>query len=207
MNFPTYIRAALFIASACMSTTLLAQTLVKDDNGFVTGINALEVDGATYNVRFEQGSDGAYDSVFGSRTPTFLNNSSGARTAVDAIAGILNNTTPPSSLDGLDNVYTEIWVPFELKELEDSCYAPDNSLDVVSWTYRQNVADPAAEWVQGSPTCARRTSITTRVYHVTFATPASVPTSVPAMPTYLLAVLAGVLALAGAIRSRVASRY
>lgn len=57
--------------------------------------NALEVDGATYNVRFETGSDNSYDSVFGSRTPVFLNNSTGARTAIDAIAGILNSTTSP----------------------------------------------------------------------------------------------------------------
>lgn len=209
MIAPDYVRIAFFITSAFMSSTLLAQTLVKDENGFITGVDALEVDGATYNIRFETGSDGSYDSVFGSNTPTFLNNSTGARSAIEVIVGVLNSTNPPSSLSGFQAPWTEIRVPYELKELSESCYAPDNSLDAVAYTYRQNFADPAGEWFNAAPTCYRRAAASAQNQHVTFElVPApAVATPVPAMPMYLLAVLAGLLAVAGAIRSRTTSRY
>jgi len=209
MGLSTVFRLATFFGAVSLSTAIYAQELVEDDNGFVTGINALEVDGATYNVRFEAGSDGSYDSVYGSNTPTFLNNSSGAQAAIEAIVSVLNSTNPPSSLAGFQNPHTEILVPYQLKELSESCYAPNNSLDVVAFTYRQNFADPAGEWFNAAPTCYPRAQGYTQNQHVIFesAPASSVATPVPAMPMYLLAVLAGLLAVAGAIRNRAASRY
>lgn len=209
MGLSTFFRSATFFGALFLSAALHAQELVKDENGLVTGINALEVDGATYNVRFEAGSDGSYDSVYGSNTPAFLNNLSGARAAIEAIVGVLNSTNPPSSLAGFQNPWTEIRVPYELKELSESCYAPDNSLDVVAVTYRQNFADPAGEWFDAAPTCYRRAAPSAQNQHVIFelAPASSVATPVPTMPMYLLAVLAGLLALVGTIRARVRSRF
>jgi len=80
---------------------------------------------------------------------------------------------------------------------------------VVAVTYKQNFADPAGEWFNAAPTCYQRAQTSTQNQHVIFesAPASSVATPVPAMPMYLLAVLAGLLAVAGAIRNRAASRY
>ena len=174
MNFSLLLRSSTLFGGVVLSSSLLAQTLIKDENGLVTGICALEVDGTTYNVRFESGSDGSYDSVFGSNTPTFLNNSAGALSAIEEIAGVLNSTNPPSSLSGFQDPHTEIRVPYELKELSDSCYAPDNSLDAVAYTYRQNFADPAGEWFDASPTCYNRATTSAQNQHVVFTQSPSV---------------------------------
>ena len=209
MGPSTLFRLATFFGAVFLSTAIYAQELVEDDSGFVTGLNALEVDGATYNVRFEAGSDGSYDSVYGSNTPAFLNNSSGARAAIEAIVGVLNSTNPPSSIAGFQNPWTQIHVPYQLKELSESCYAPNNSLDVVAFTYRQNFADPAGEWYDAAPTCYQRAATSAQNQHVIFelAPASSVATPVPTVPMYLLAVLAGLLAVAGAIRNRASSRH
>ena len=209
MGLSSFFRAAAFLGAVCLSASLYAQELVTDENGFVTGISSLSVGGATYNVGFEAGSDGSYDGVYSSNTPTFLNNQTGARAAIEAIVSVLNSTTPPSSLAGFQDPWTEIRVPYELKELSDSCYAPDNTLDVVAYTYRQNFADPAGEWFDAAPTCYRRAGISDQNRHVTFALipPPVVAAPVPAMPMYLLAAFAVLLALMGAVWVRVSSRF
>lgn len=209
MGLSNFFRTTAFLGAVCLSASLYAQELVTDENGFVTGIDALRVDGATYNVGFEAGPDGSYDGVYGSNTPTFLDNPTGARAAIEAIVGVLNSTTPPSSLTGFQDPWTEILVPYELKELSDSCYAPNNSLDVVAYTYRQNFAEPAGEWFDAAPTCYERAAGSGQNQHVTFElipTPV-VATPVPAMPVYLLAALVGLLALMGTIWGRVSSRF
>lgn len=209
MGLSSFFRTTAFLGAVCLSASLYAQELVTDESGFVTGIDALRVDGATYNVGFEAGPDGSYDGVYGNNTPTFLDNSIGARAAIEAIVGVLNSTTPPSSLTGFQDPWTEIVVPYELKELSDSCYAPNNSLDVVAYTYRQNFAEPAGEWFDAAPTCYKRAAGSGQKRHVTFElipTPV-VATPVPAMPVYLLAALVGLLALMGTIWGRVSSRF
>ena len=174
MNFSLYLRSSTLLGGLVLSSSLLAQTLIEDENGLVTGICALDVEGTTYNVRFESGADGSYDSVFGSNTPTFLNNSAGASSAIEAIVGVLNSTNPPSSLSGFQDPWTEIRVPYQLKELSDSCYAPDNSLDLVAYTYRQNFADPAGEWFNAAATCYKRAATSALNQHVVFTqTPSS----------------------------------
>ena len=168
MGFQIRRLSLTFFGAVVLSSSSVAQTLIEDENGLVTGICALEVKGATYNVRFESGSDGSYDGVFGSNTPTFLNNPTGASSAVEAIADVLNSTNPPSSLSGFQDPWTEIFVPYELKELSESCYEPDNSLDAEAYTLRQNFADPAGEWFDAGPTCYRRASANDLAQHVVF---------------------------------------
>ena len=63
-------------------------TVVESSGNVAIGITDLEIDGRLYDVKFSPWA--AYDDVFATRTPTFLNNEAGARAALIAVHAVLN---------------------------------------------------------------------------------------------------------------------
>ena len=97
--------------------------------GAATGIEGLVIDGVTYNVTFYHAS---YTTVYGSTTPTFLGNNSGATDAAAALAAALN-ALGVTGLSGISDQSSEaILVPeFNFGSFEENyaafCSAVDNA--------------------------------------------------------------------------------
>jgi hypothetical protein len=93
--------ALALLLGATVAMPAQADTLVGTTSN-PTGIDGLNVDGTTYDVTFVNGS---YNSVYGSATPSFFGNATGAADAAQAIkTGLDDLNVQPVAL-------TEILVP------------------------------------------------------------------------------------------------
>lgn len=84
---------AVLLLTASFITPAHASLITLDGNGYATGITNLGIGGSSYDVTFNVGS---FNSVFGfdptpNIVPLFDGDSSGANTARDAIADLLNS--------------------------------------------------------------------------------------------------------------------
>lgn len=87
--------ALVFLLGA---TKALAVPILVTSGGDTIGINSLDVNGVLYNVSWQEGS---YNAVFGSDTPTFLGDSTGAQDAANAIISFFNGqSVEPIDLGG-----------------------------------------------------------------------------------------------------------
>ena len=148
------------LAFALTASVAQAVPMLEGPPTAATGITGLEVSGMEYDVSFSVAS--SYDDLFGSSTPTFLGDETGAEAVRDAILDVLIT----NAVTGITNLPTDLvnnlFVPWALAS------------DTVQtkWVAQQTIG--ADDWTSGATSNVDRATQFTNVSWARF-TPVQVP--------------------------------